>query len=456
MSRGETPRRSGSDAAGRLWSRRSGPRRGAYACALVAASALACERAAPWASIGRNGQSLIYGADDRVEASPSLANGAIVALIRRSALPYLGDAGSEASFGAVHGLCPGERFERQPALAECTGVLIAPDLVVTAAHCLDQVASCRDYVYVRNYYLEADAGVPALDGLEPLECNAPLIRVDTSILDEQDLDFAVLELAEPARAFQTPAQRRGLPRLGEAVLSIGTSGGLPVKATSGVVSSVRSEAGDYFEFTGDLFVGGSGSGVFDGAGALLGIHVRGGSDFEPTPEGCRRVRRVPDVGGEDRERANALGPILDAVCELRPELEACEDVVPKPTAPGMAADAELPAPRLPSASAGSGGLVPASASSHPAGSEPSEAGAERPDFDPSPLRASRQPDGCSIAAALPSGDAARHFGAFAALAMLTVWRRAAASALRERRPSVRNRSAEAHSSHERTPANVGG
>jgi hypothetical protein len=268
-------------------------------------------------------QPIVYGSDDRIEAGYSPATSSIVALIPRAALAYAADAGEQFSLQGVHDLCAGERFAEQPAIANCTGVLLTNDLLLTAAHCLEIVQSCQDYVYVQNYRVEADAGTPDTSDFSILECETPLLVRHTTILDPQYLDFALLQLRGGARDLTPPTVRLAAPTVGELVTAIGTSGGLPLKSTSGVVLHTRPQR-DYFDFTADVFGGGSGSAVLDSEGSLLGIHVRGEPDYEYTAEGCWRTRTIAEDGAAGTEQANTITSILDELCQLRPEVPYCQ------------------------------------------------------------------------------------------------------------------------------------
>jgi hypothetical protein len=303
--------------------RRLSPRTLSIASWLSLAALVGCEPLEPSAPAGIAQLPLIYGEDDRVEALAFEGLSSLLALLPRDALEAPADAGGVPSFGERQGACEGERFSNQPALAQCTGVLIAPDLVLTAAHCFDAVESCRDFLYARNYQLDAAGRLPAVEDLSVFECEASLLVMNTTFLDERELDFAVIRLSEPVPDPALPPLRSLPPLPGEVVTTVGTSGGLPMKATRGVVLGVRAQ-GDYFDLSGDLYVGGSGSGVFDDAGALLGIHVRGGADFERAPEGCWRSRVVPESGESGTEQANTVGSVLDELCRLEPGIDACD------------------------------------------------------------------------------------------------------------------------------------
>ena len=96
----------------------------------------------------------VYGIDDRVDVGSTsvqvqFAAKAVGALIRRPKLFDLGPAYdyNKKSFQSVYKeggkpLCEDENFRDQNILAFCTGFLIAPNLMLTAGHCIKTQADC--------------------------------------------------------------------------------------------------------------------------------------------------------------------------------------------------------------------------------------------------------------------------------------------------------------------------
>jgi hypothetical protein len=87
---------------------------------------------------------LYYGADGREDvyelSGKNLEDAdSVVALFPSSQVTDLGD-GSAAiltvNYGDSYNLCPSERFREQPIGSFCSGVLVAPDIIATAAHCI--------------------------------------------------------------------------------------------------------------------------------------------------------------------------------------------------------------------------------------------------------------------------------------------------------------------------------
>src|SRR5262249_812014 len=99
------------------------------------------------AEVMRGNQKVIYGVDDRkdlfqVTNTNVLRNAASVAsLFKASRIRDNGDGTSTlqvGTFGQLNSLCSSEPFFNQPVGAFCTGFLVAPDIVATAGHCVNE------------------------------------------------------------------------------------------------------------------------------------------------------------------------------------------------------------------------------------------------------------------------------------------------------------------------------
>lgn len=106
------------------------------------------------------------------------------------------------------------------------------------------------------------------------------------------LDRAAVTTA-PLELRPTPVQPE------EPVVVLGFAAVLLVKVDRGArLVEAREERSDSFSLSSDTFVVSSGSGVFDAAGALVGLFARGRRDYEPNGP-CQRVacHRPPDSVG---------------------------------------------------------------------------------------------------------------------------------------------------------------
>ena len=321
-------------------------------CGLFVAVTLtaACADHAP--SVGRAVQPVIYGTDDRqdVYAHPdmnlrALAQGSIVALMRDTALD-LTDPMNVAFTGTntlstSQNLCPGQRFENDPAHSDCSGTLIDDDLVLTAGHCFtapdtDAGASgpstCQNVRFVFKYYHEAAGRLATITRNDVFSCAEIITRVERTNPDGTLQDYAFVRLDRSAAPRFSPVRvaRSNAPTAaGQSITVIGFGSGIPAKIDSGgTVTDIRASAGDFFEVNSDTFSGNSGSGVFDTTTReMLGILVRGATDYVPTMGGscnvaniCASVPSGTDCGGES---VNRLSVPFEDFCTRRPMHRLC-------------------------------------------------------------------------------------------------------------------------------------
>jgi hypothetical protein len=196
------------------------------------------------------------------------------------------------TWGQSNRLCDGEPFGDQPVAAFCSGVLVDHDLVLTSGHCVNIPNFGLDQLRVAFDYYYRDVGELALSEDDVYEVDRVVAarRDEDAPDDGERLDFAWLQLKEPARAPHRPApvhtrQRGANPN--DRVISIGAGGGVPMKwDDGGHVQSVRPEYDDYLIADTDTSQGSSGGGIFDANLALLGNLARGAPDFERAASGC--------------------------------------------------------------------------------------------------------------------------------------------------------------------------
>jgi Trypsin len=104
-------------------------------------------------------QEVIYGADDRQDIF-TVADADIIAdadsVVALFATADVVDNGNGTStlqtqnYGVVRNLCAGEAFRDQPVGANCSGFLVAADMIATAGHCIDQ-GTLDDFRFVFGF-----------------------------------------------------------------------------------------------------------------------------------------------------------------------------------------------------------------------------------------------------------------------------------------------------------------
>jgi V8-like Glu-specific endopeptidase len=284
--------------------------------------------------LGTAEQSIVYGNDDRQDVyednagAPSIlrtiASTAIVALVPKARIqrPATGEVLlSTTTLGSAYQLCKGERFYEQPTAADCTGVLIDSDLVLTAGHCVQEI-KCTDYHYVFDYYYRAQGTLESISSNDLFACRELVVQ-EISDRNGRQIDYAVIQLDRPAIG-RTPIKVRGTVANEEETLAvIGTGSGLPIKIDrGGRAIDARASQRDYFELEADTFEGSSGSAIVDRDGALLGILVRGGDDYAMKEgQNCNVVNRLPRAlpgslasGDLAHEEATYAARALDGLC----------------------------------------------------------------------------------------------------------------------------------------------
>lgn len=240
---------------------------------------------------------MIYGQDNRVDTLESsnplyrrLADSTAARILTRN----LRGEGNNVfvSAGTMKeelNVCSSARFSHQQVAADCSGTLVAPNLIVTAGHCMMSASACEQYSWVFNYRVRnARLSAVTLRARDVYSC-----KKVTKFEMTDGRDFALVQLDRPVSNAVPVKVATSQPRVGTKVLTIGNPSGLPQKISDGAV--VKSVSETEFKATLDTFNRGSGSPVFNAqSGELLGLLVRGETDYVKSREGCL----VPNVLSE--------------------------------------------------------------------------------------------------------------------------------------------------------------
>jgi len=206
-------------------------------------------------------------------------------------------------------------------ISTCTVTLIAPDLVITAGHCiLDPVESVKSMSVTFDYQTECNGAKPA--GYNPI-FHKVIRTVEYGTLGPGALDYAIFQIKVPPGGLGIPpiAMRSDLPAVGEQVFGIHQPNGAVKKVSrkhSQAYAVVNAVSSSFVRVNMDVSGGSSGSGLFDTSGRFLGVLSNGPScslDYAPSatilddiaatpvPSPARDVMIVFDRSGSMSESA---------------------------------------------------------------------------------------------------------------------------------------------------------
>lgn len=171
------------------------------------------------------------------------------------------------------------RYLDQPTVANCTGFLIAPDILITAGHCVKTLEDAQRWIWVFDYTneLEYDEYYKFIE--VPENNMYEVVKVLASILDnETKQDYAVLKLDRKSDRAPYRFRTSGEVSKNSRVNTIGTPTGLPLKFSENAIV-VSNEEEQFFKSDIDAFPGNSGGPVFDPNGFIEGILVRGATQY---------------------------------------------------------------------------------------------------------------------------------------------------------------------------------
>jgi hypothetical protein len=263
-------------------------------------------------------QRAIYGTDDRKETyqkplphAAQLVAGSL-AIVEASDLSHSAKGWllRTTPFQTKYRLCSSEPFARQPVGCFGSGVLVAPDVVATAGHCVKGAADLEQVRFVFGFALTAQDEPRTIFADDDVYDGKALIgRRYTP--DRTDWALVRLDRRVVGRV-PVPFRKSGKIADDDPVFVVGHPCGLPQKIAAG--ARVGQNAIDsHFSANLDTYGGNSGSPVFGAKSLQLeGLLVRGQTDFIPVGD-CYVSQVFPSTGagGEDVTRVTEFASLIE-------------------------------------------------------------------------------------------------------------------------------------------------
>ncbi|MGZ3793948.1 MAG: trypsin-like serine peptidase [Bdellovibrio sp.] len=227
----------------------------------------------------------VYNEDDRIEPFNAGAKEAELAksVAGRFSIDHLRPVGDHFEVNRMtlgEEKCRKIRFAEQTLGPSCSGFLVRPDLLVTAAHCMTTAENCTQNVWVFDYALKSatDQSYKSVSAKNVYKCKQVVARRYQSF---GDVDYAIIQLDRPVtdRKILEMDFNPNNPALESDTFVAGYPSGLPLKITPG--GKVLKNGNPLsFDTDLDIFHGNSGSPVFDQkTGLVLGIMSLTNSDY---------------------------------------------------------------------------------------------------------------------------------------------------------------------------------
>lgn len=230
----------------------------------------------------------IFGVDDREQMTPhsvhyQLSRSTAVAVLSSNVEPF-GNGKLKLNVDELTNLCRSERFATDPSLSYgCSGFLVAPDMIVTAGHCMVNTGESRNEtdLYCKAYSWLFDFNTKS-NGQTQIE-NIPesklyrCKRVVYAVKDESApfRDFALVQLDRPVVG-RTPFKINAAPiKNNEKFSMIGYPLGTPAKRSAPAPVLLNNLKRQSFITALDAFEGNSGSVVLNKLNQVIGILIGG-------------------------------------------------------------------------------------------------------------------------------------------------------------------------------------
>jgi V8-like Glu-specific endopeptidase len=260
-----------------------------------------------------SGHAAIFGFDDRVAIFP---NSPLAPVARSTAISVLSANYIRNANGTIDLdtetlsdlLCPDEKFAADSSLSyACTGFLVAPDVLVTAGHCMVNVGEsrketgsyCAAFSWLFDYQTDVDgsARTKELNAQNLYGCKQIVYAIHEEHAPFRDFAVVQLDRQVPDRS---PLKMNADDLVAGAQISmIGYPLGTPAKFTGNARITLNRPTETNFITNLDAFEGNSGSPVFNAAREVVGILV-GGTPIESLRQdplkACQRYNVCHDDG----------------------------------------------------------------------------------------------------------------------------------------------------------------
>ena len=257
---------------------------------------------------------VIYGSDTRIDLYQATDTRLLTLADSTVALFKAENVSSDGklttnSYANQYGLCKEEPFYEQETGAFCSGSLVAPDVIMTAGHCVPSAEECAGIKFVFGFAVKEKGVLPkSVPETEVYGCKELIGREQVGTgadwalvrLDRKVANHAVLKLNLTGK-IENKAE----------VMVIGHPAGLPTKIAGGAHVRDNSKEG-FFVANLDTYGGNSGSAVFNSeTGLVEGILVRGETDY--VEKGSCFVSNVCPADGCRGEDVTKISNVADKI-----------------------------------------------------------------------------------------------------------------------------------------------
>lgn len=184
-------------------------------------------------------------------------------------------------------VCKGTAFSSQPSLGYCTAFLIAPDVVLTAGHCIKTATQCSRTAFLFGY-TKNSASLNIFPKQQSVFYCSRILRLELN--NQTGEDYALIKLNRKARNRNHLEVDEMIDSESKEIFTLGHPSGLPLKLSKGDrIDSQGLLESAYL----DAFLGSSGSPVFNSeSNKVVGLLVKGEKDFVyDTQKNCFRINQ---------------------------------------------------------------------------------------------------------------------------------------------------------------------